>query len=89
MSHPEPIVLDLTAAQYLQLEEFFNHVQAEHDAGRTGMLLAQIGIGEHGFDRTKMKIGFLPAEKAKQFAVGSGWHATLESPSQDAVTDQS
>lgn len=77
MSHPEPIMLELSASQYVALEPFFEHVAAEHAAGRTGMLVAQIGFR----NRTHMKVGFLPSKKAKQFAVGSGWTASLESPS--------
>lgn len=79
--HPEPIILELSASQYVALEKFFEHVSSEASNGRPGMLLAQIGYQ----DRTKMRIGFLPYEKAQKFAVGSGWTVTREDPSPDSA----
>jgi hypothetical protein len=76
MSQPTPVVLDLTAAQYLELEKFFEHVKAEADAGRPGMLVAQVGYP----NRSKMRVGFLPHDKAKQFAVPNGWHVEMKPP---------
>ena len=62
--------LPLNAAQLECLKPFFAHVKAEADAGRPGMLIAQIGF----FENTEMKVGFLRHEVAVKFQTGSGFN---------------
>ena len=76
MSQPTPVTLDLTAAQYFELEKFFEHVKAEADTGRPAMLVAQIGYP----NRSKMRVGFLSHEKAKQFAGANAWQVEMQHP---------
>lgn len=67
---PRTMFLPLNEAQLECLRPFFEHVKAEHDAGRPGMLVAQIGF----FDNTEMKVGYLPHEVAVKFQTGSGFN---------------
>lgn len=57
-----PLIIELTDEQIAELADVYRLVSSEHEAGRTGMLLAQVGRP----DSTKMTVGFIPHERAKE-----------------------
>jgi hypothetical protein len=64
VSTPKTITIDLTPTQQLSLHEHFKHVASEADAGRRGMLVAQIQYEQRG-GRAYMHVGFIEEERAK------------------------
>lgn len=68
---PDAVFIPLNEAQLRVLEPFFAHVKAEAEAGRPGMLLAQIGF----FGNTEMKVGFFRHDVAKKWTTDAGFNA--------------
>lgn len=64
MSVPKTITIDLTPSQERLLHEHLQHVGSEADAGRRGMLVAQIYYGHRG-GRVYMRVGFIEEGRAK------------------------
>jgi hypothetical protein len=64
MSTPETITINLTPSQERLLNAHLKLVASEADAGRRGMLVAQIHY-EHRGGRAFMRVGFIEEERAK------------------------
>lgn len=64
MNTPTTLTINLTPSQERLLYEHFKHVASEADAGRRGMLVAQI-VYEHRGGRAWMRVGFIEEERAK------------------------
>jgi hypothetical protein len=62
LTRPAAEFIDLTAEQIAQLKPFYDYIAAEHEAGRTGMLIAQVGRVWNW----KMKVAFIPHDMAKK-----------------------
>lgn len=82
MSCPPSKYIELTASQYLELEEFLNYARSEAEADRPGMVVAQIGYPK----RTHMRVGFLPHERSKQFEVANRWKVEMK-PADTSTTN--
>lgn len=82
MNHPKAKVIALTLKQIEQLQEFYDFAKSEHSAGRTGMVVAQVGdmrFGGPGF----IKVGFLRHEIAKKFTREANFNPPLRSVGKD------
>ena len=68
MKGPAPVWIDLTPDQAAALHEHFAFVHAEAARGFKGMLIAQVLGSPAPESAARMKVGFIPHERAKLLA---------------------